>query len=72
MEALPITSPVDYIMHKPIGFTLIELTIVIAIVAALCAIAAPSFLDYRSQANDISAHADIKNSIQLILANLKN
>lgn len=53
------------------GFSLVELIIVIAIIAIISAIATPQFMAYRSQANDASAHADVKNSMQVISASLK-
>ncbi|WP_278379759.1 type IV pilin protein [Stutzerimonas kunmingensis] len=54
------------------GFSLIELTIVIGIIAIVSALAVPQFLAYRAEANDTSARADVKNSMQIIIANLKS
>lgn len=54
------------------GFTLIELTIVIGIIAIVSALAVPQFLAYRADANDTSARADAKNSMQIIIANLRS
>ena len=43
------------------GFTLIELMVVVMIIAVLIAIAIPSFLGFRSSAQDRSAQSDIRN-----------
>lgn len=53
------------------GFSLIELIIVIGIIATISTLAVPQFLTYRAKANDTSAHADVKNSMQIIIANLQ-
>jgi prepilin-type N-terminal cleavage/methylation domain-containing protein len=56
---------------KTIGFSLIELLIVLAIAGALTALAVPTFNEYRRKSNDTTAHADIKNSMQIIRASLR-
>lgn len=43
------------------GFTLIELMVVVMIIAVLIAIAIPSFLGFRSSAQDRSAQSDVRN-----------
>ena len=45
------------------GFTLIELMVVVMIIAVLIAIAIPSFLGFRSSAQDRSAQSDIRNTL---------
>lgn len=49
-------------MHNEKGFTLIELFIVVAIIAALAAIAIPQFSKYRSRAYDDVAIAELRNA----------
>jgi len=43
------------------GFTLIELMVVVLIIAVLVAIAIPSFLGFRSRAQDRAAQAELRN-----------
>jgi type IV pilus assembly protein PilA len=54
-------------MHKAKGFSLIELLIVVAIIMIIVAIAVPSFLHSRLQANESSAVASLRtlNSAQI-------
>jgi len=50
------------------GFTLLELMVVVAIVSILFAIAVPVFNDHKAKARDMSAHADARNMISVIIA----
>ena len=48
-------------LNKDEGFTLIELMVVVMIIAVLIAIAIPSFLGFRSSAQDRSAQSELRN-----------
>jgi type IV pilus assembly protein PilA len=48
-------------LAKEEGFTLIELMVVVLIIAILVAIAIPSFLGFRSRAQDRAVQAELRN-----------
>jgi prepilin-type N-terminal cleavage/methylation domain-containing protein len=52
--------------RKGAGFTLIELLIVIIIIAMLAAIAIPTFLGQRSEAQDSAAYSLVRNGLTVV------
>jgi len=47
------------------GFTLIELVVVMGVIGILIAIAAPTYLDYKAKAHDLSSLTDAQNLLKL-------
>lgn len=60
-------------MHRSseLGFTLIEIMIVVAIVAVLSAIAIPQFNEYRARSSDATAQSDVRNAMQAFAVGMK-
>jgi prepilin-type N-terminal cleavage/methylation domain-containing protein len=52
--------------RRSAGFTLIELMIVIIIIALLAAIAIPTFLGQRSEAQDAAAYSLVRNGLTVV------
>lgn len=49
------------VLGEKLGFTLVELLIVVAVLGILSAIAIPKFMGYQKRASNTSAHADLRN-----------
>lgn len=52
------------VMNKNLGFTLIELMIVVAIIAILAAIAYPSYTQYKIRTNRVDVQSEMMNIAQ--------
>lgn len=54
--------------RKDVGFTLLELMLVIGIIGVMSVVAVPFFNEYRAGARDSMAHADAKSFITVMTA----
>jgi type IV pilus assembly protein PilA len=53
---------VNNLRHNQVGFSLIELLVVVAIIAMLAAIAMPNFWAYRSRGYEAQVNTDLRNA----------
>jgi len=52
-------------LHEGRGFTLIELVVVMGVIGTLMAIVVPTYLEYTTKTNDLSALSDTQNMLKL-------